>query len=185
MASAKHQRPPDQLRSSFPLTLRGILPFLHAPCTQGFRSGAYMVLYTIMHHFCTAIQWWRFQDPMPSLKINFPKSNSHLEGGPLNSLVWQSMAAIRRPFKDPNHLALQELGWQFHSQLFQGVFSGLINSFNKLSRHQVFQYSLGNSIGPYRYQSINLYVLGPIGTIHIPLREFNHTAQISRWPDQY
>ncbi|MBW0502819.1 hypothetical protein O181_042534 [Austropuccinia psidii MF-1] len=23
------------------------------------------------------------------------------------------MAAIRRPFKDPNHLALQELGWQF------------------------------------------------------------------------
>ncbi|MBW0514219.1 hypothetical protein O181_053934 [Austropuccinia psidii MF-1] len=30
--------------------------FLHAPRTQGCRSGTYMVLYTIMHHFCSAIQ---------------------------------------------------------------------------------------------------------------------------------
>ncbi|MBW0573045.1 hypothetical protein O181_112760 [Austropuccinia psidii MF-1] len=55
MAPGSHQRPPDLL--NFPLTLRGILPFLHAPCTQGCRSGAYMVLYTIMHHFCSEIQW--------------------------------------------------------------------------------------------------------------------------------
>ncbi|MBW0573599.1 hypothetical protein O181_113314 [Austropuccinia psidii MF-1] len=51
MASGNHQRPPDQLSSSFLLTLRGILPFLHASHTQGCRSGAYMVLYTIMHLF--------------------------------------------------------------------------------------------------------------------------------------
>ncbi|MBW0532134.1 hypothetical protein O181_071849 [Austropuccinia psidii MF-1] len=67
------------------------------------------------------------------------------------------MAAIRRPFKDPNHLALQELGWQFHSGLFQGPFSEVINSFNQLTRHQVFQYSLDNSIVPCRHQSINLF----------------------------
>ncbi|MBW0559563.1 hypothetical protein O181_099278 [Austropuccinia psidii MF-1] len=30
------------------------------------------------------------------------------------------MAAIRRPLKDPNHLALQELGWHFHLELFRG-----------------------------------------------------------------
>ncbi|MBW0489152.1 hypothetical protein O181_028867 [Austropuccinia psidii MF-1] len=48
--------PPDKLSSIFPLTLRGILPVLHAPRTQGCRSGAYMVLYTIMHPFCSAIQ---------------------------------------------------------------------------------------------------------------------------------
>ncbi|MBW0567722.1 hypothetical protein O181_107437 [Austropuccinia psidii MF-1] len=41
---------------SIPLNLRGILPFLQAPRTQGCRSRAYMVLYTIMHHFCSAIQ---------------------------------------------------------------------------------------------------------------------------------
>ncbi|MBW0560170.1 hypothetical protein O181_099885 [Austropuccinia psidii MF-1] len=52
-----HQRPPDPLSSILPLTLRGILLLLHAPRTQGCRSGAYMVSYTITHHFCSAIQW--------------------------------------------------------------------------------------------------------------------------------
>ncbi|MBW0592045.1 hypothetical protein O181_131760 [Austropuccinia psidii MF-1] len=162
MASGNHQRPPDQLSSSFPLTLRGILQFLHAPRTQGCRSH-----------------------PIPSFQIKVPNSSAHFEGGFLNSSVWQSTAAIRRPFKDPNHLALQELGWQFHSGLFQGPFSEVINHFNQLSRNQVFQYSLDNSIGPYRHQSTNLYVFGPIGPIHIPLWEFSHTVQISRWPDLY
>ncbi|MBW0478668.1 hypothetical protein O181_018383 [Austropuccinia psidii MF-1] len=169
MASVNHQRPPDQLISIFPLTLRGILPLLHAPHTQDCRSGAYMVLYTIMHHFCLAIQCCRCQYPIPSFQIKVPKFKAHFEGGRLNSSVWKSMAAIRRPFRDSNHLALQELGWLFHSELFQGPFSKVIHSFNQLSRHQVFQYSLDNSIGPYRRQSINLYVLGPIGPIHIPL----------------
>ncbi|MBW0593816.1 hypothetical protein O181_133531 [Austropuccinia psidii MF-1] len=56
------------------------------------------------------------------------------------------------------------------------AFSEVIHNFNQFSRHQVFQYSLDNSIGPYRRQSINLYVLGPIGPIQIPLWEFNHTV---------
>ncbi|MBW0555271.1 hypothetical protein O181_094986 [Austropuccinia psidii MF-1] len=55
--------------------------------------------------------------------MKVPKSNAHFEGGLLSSSVWQSMAAIRRPFKYPNHLALQGLGWQVHSGLFQGAFS--------------------------------------------------------------
>ncbi|MBW0487563.1 hypothetical protein O181_027278 [Austropuccinia psidii MF-1] len=122
---------------------------------------------------------------MPSLQIKVPKSNARFEGGLLNSSVWQSVAAIRRPFKDPNHLALQEMGWKFIQNYPKGPFSEVINSSNQLSRHQVFQYSLENSIGPYRRQSINLYVRSPIGPIHIPLWEFSHTAQISRWSDLY
>ncbi|MBW0590554.1 hypothetical protein O181_130269 [Austropuccinia psidii MF-1] len=39
MAPGGHQRTPDQLSSILPLTLRGILSFLHAPHTQGCRSG--------------------------------------------------------------------------------------------------------------------------------------------------
>ncbi|MBW0549854.1 hypothetical protein O181_089569 [Austropuccinia psidii MF-1] len=95
------------------------------------------------------------------------------------------MAASRRPFKDSNHLAMQELGWYSHSGFFQGSFSEVFHHFNQLSRHQVFQYSLDNSIGSYRRQSINLYVLGPIGPIDIPLWELSRTVQISRWPDLY
>ncbi|MBW0480300.1 hypothetical protein O181_020015 [Austropuccinia psidii MF-1] len=41
-----------------------------------------------------------------------------------------SSAAIRRPFKDPNHLALQELGCHFLSGLSKGQFSEVINLFN-------------------------------------------------------
>ncbi|MBW0472734.1 hypothetical protein O181_012449 [Austropuccinia psidii MF-1] len=58
-------------------------------------------------------------------------------------------------------------------------------AFNQLSRHQVLQYPLGNSIGPYRLYSRKLYGIGPFGTIHIPLWEFNHMVQFSRWPDLY
>ncbi|MBW0572516.1 hypothetical protein O181_112231 [Austropuccinia psidii MF-1] len=120
MAPGTHQRPQDHLSSIFTLTLRGILQFLHAPHTQGCRSGAYMVLYTIMHHFFSAIQWCHFQDPIPSFQIKVSKSNAHFEGGFLSSSVWQSMAAIRRPFKDPNHVALQELGWKFIQDYSKG-----------------------------------------------------------------
>ncbi|MBW0533339.1 hypothetical protein O181_073054 [Austropuccinia psidii MF-1] len=92
MAPGNHQRPPDQLSSILPLTLRGILPFLHAPHTQGCTRGASMVLYTIMHHFCSAIQWGRFrtqfqlsksrsQNPIPILKED---SLTHQSGN-----LWQ------------------------------------------------------------------------------------------------
>ncbi|MBW0520248.1 hypothetical protein O181_059963 [Austropuccinia psidii MF-1] len=62
---------------------------------------------------------------------------------------------------------------------------GGYSSFNQLSRQQVLQYSLDNSIGPYRQQSIIPVCPWPIGPIHIPLWEFNHTVQFSRWPELY
>ncbi|MBW0528084.1 hypothetical protein O181_067799 [Austropuccinia psidii MF-1] len=77
------------------------------------------------------------------------------------------------------------VGLAIHSGLFQGLFSEVIHSFNQLSRYEVLQYSLDNSVGLYRRHSINLYVLGPIGPIHIPLWEFHHTVQISEWQDLY
>ncbi|MBW0564135.1 hypothetical protein O181_103850 [Austropuccinia psidii MF-1] len=61
----------------------------------------------------------------------------------------------------------------------------VLHQFNQLSRHQVFQYSLDNSIDPYRPHSINLYGLSSIGPFHIPLCDENHTVQISRWPELY
>ncbi|MBW0510569.1 hypothetical protein O181_050284 [Austropuccinia psidii MF-1] len=85
MASGNHQR-----SASIPLNLRGILPFLHAPCTQGCRSGAYMVLYTIMHHFAQQFNGdifrtkfhncnSRSQNPMPISKEYF---STHQSGNP-------------------------------------------------------------------------------------------------------
>ncbi|MBW0498170.1 hypothetical protein O181_037885 [Austropuccinia psidii MF-1] len=83
-------KPPEATRSSqsvFPLNSRGFLPFLHTIRTQGCRHGAYMVLYTIIHHFCSAIQWQRFQDTIPPFQIKVPNPNAHLEGGLISSSV--------------------------------------------------------------------------------------------------
>ena len=139
-----------------------------------------MVLYTIMHHFCSAIQWWCFQDPNQGPKIQSPFRRRIFQ---LISLAIHG--SNQKTIQGSQSPGAAGVGLAIHSWLFQGPFSEYINYFNQFLRHQVFQYSLDNSIGPYRWQSINLYVLGPIGPIHIPLWEFSHTAQISRWPDLY
>ncbi|MBW0563147.1 hypothetical protein O181_102862 [Austropuccinia psidii MF-1] len=68
-------QPPEAPRSAqpeIPSTYGECFPSLHAPRTQGCRSGAYMVLYTIMHHFFSAIQCLRFQDPISPFQIKMP-----------------------------------------------------------------------------------------------------------------
>ncbi|MBW0486145.1 hypothetical protein O181_025860 [Austropuccinia psidii MF-1] len=82
-------------------------------------------------------------------KSRSPKPITNFKGGLFSSSVWKSMAAIRRSFQDPNHLALQELGWKFFQDHSRGILGGY-SSFNQLSRQQVIQYSLDNSIDPYR-----------------------------------
>ncbi|MBW0568021.1 hypothetical protein O181_107736 [Austropuccinia psidii MF-1] len=94
------------------------------------------------------------------------------------------MSAIRRSIKDPNHLALQELGWQFFQDHSKGHSQRLLIIQSDVKAEST-QYSLDNSIDPYGQKSINLYILGPIGPIHIPLWEFNHTVQFSRWKELY
>ncbi|MBW0571104.1 hypothetical protein O181_110819, partial [Austropuccinia psidii MF-1] len=136
--------------ASTPLNSRGILSI--SPCTPYSRLQEWCI-YGIIYHYAPFLlinSMVKLSGPNFTIPNQGPKSNAHLKGGFFNSSVWQSMAAIRRPFKDPNHLALQELGWQFHSWTVPRAFSEAIQSFNHLSRHQVFQYSLDNSIGPYR-----------------------------------
>ncbi|MBW0462010.1 hypothetical protein O181_001725 [Austropuccinia psidii MF-1] len=47
------------------------------------------------------------------------KSIPHFKGKPLSHLVLQSLSATRRPFGDPNHLALHELGCNFFHDSFK------------------------------------------------------------------
>ncbi|MBW0460681.1 hypothetical protein O181_000396 [Austropuccinia psidii MF-1] len=61
-----------------------------------------------------------FSGPKYDISIQFTKSVTHFEGKLLSHSVLQSLAATRRPFKDPNHLDLQELGGYFISGLFEG-----------------------------------------------------------------
>ncbi|MBW0509256.1 hypothetical protein O181_048971 [Austropuccinia psidii MF-1] len=61
-----------------------------------------------------------FSGPNYAIPIQVPKSITHFEGSLFSHSLLQSLAATRRPFKDPNHLALQELDFIFFSGLLQG-----------------------------------------------------------------
>ncbi|MBW0478488.1 hypothetical protein O181_018203 [Austropuccinia psidii MF-1] len=69
------------------------------------------------------------------------------------------------------------VGLLFHFRIIQRVILRGYQSFNHSSRQQALQYSLGNSIDPYRLYSSNLYGVGPKGPIHIPMWEFSHTVK--------
>ncbi|MBW0522043.1 hypothetical protein O181_061758 [Austropuccinia psidii MF-1] len=121
MASCNPQRPPDQLKSTLPLNSRGGFPI--PPCTPYSRMQEWC-RYGIKYHYAPFF----LRNPMvtfsgpnciipnqgPKIHYQFLKedSSAHQSG--------KSMAAIRRQFQDPNHLALQELGWQFFQDYSKG-----------------------------------------------------------------
>ncbi|MBW0466564.1 hypothetical protein O181_006279 [Austropuccinia psidii MF-1] len=118
MASGKHQKPPDQLQEKIPLQLRGRL--LLPQCTPYSRIQEWCI-YGIIYHYepfllsnemvtlsgPNYVTPNQVQNPSQILKEDI----SAIQSG-------NSLEATRRPFKDPNHLALQELGCQFSSGLF-------------------------------------------------------------------
>ncbi|MBW0487422.1 hypothetical protein O181_027137 [Austropuccinia psidii MF-1] len=104
--SRGHQAPSIR---GFPSRSGRLLAQLNRPKSAGTRSGACMLLYTIMHHFSSVIQWWPFQEFIMQFRSNYPgKSSTSKEG--FRPPVLKSMAATRRPFEEPNSLAFQVLG---------------------------------------------------------------------------
>ncbi|MBW0574376.1 hypothetical protein O181_114091 [Austropuccinia psidii MF-1] len=139
-------------------------------------------------------------------KLKVPKSKAHFIGGVFSSSVLQSMAASRRLFKDPNHLALQELGGQFNSGLLKGPFLRGITSFQLVFKAESTSASLGqfnwsiqvilkypvwpwpnwaDSVPQFSFQD-GQNCIGPIQTIqtvtHLPgsaLQLFTYTGHLS------
>ncbi|MBW0464204.1 hypothetical protein O181_003919 [Austropuccinia psidii MF-1] len=86
------------------------LSFIHGPCTKGYRRIWYNI------PLCTIFAQQYNGDAFKTKICHFnsiPKSITHFEGRLFSHSVLQSLKATRRPFKDPNHLALQILGCYF------------------------------------------------------------------------
>ncbi|MBW0554349.1 hypothetical protein O181_094064 [Austropuccinia psidii MF-1] len=111
----------------------------------------------------------RSQNPTPILKED---SLTHQSGN-------------QKTFQGSQSPGPAGVGLAISFRIIPRAFSEAIQSFNQLSRHQVFQYSLDNSVGPYRCQSINLYVLGPIGPIQSSTVGIQSHSATSRWPELY
>ncbi|MBW0575381.1 hypothetical protein O181_115096 [Austropuccinia psidii MF-1] len=116
------------------------------------------------------------------------------------------MAAVRRLSKDPKHLSLQELGWQFNSGLLKGPFLRDITSFQSVVKESSTPASLGqfnwsiwvilkypvwawpnweNAVPQFGFQD-GQNCIGPIQTIqpvtHLPgsaLQLFTYTGHLS------
>ncbi|MBW0525336.1 hypothetical protein O181_065051 [Austropuccinia psidii MF-1] len=177
MASGNHQRSPDQLSQPSPqlngysfhsfmpsvLEVAGVVHiWYYIPlCTIFAQQSNGDILRT---HFNPSIS--RSQNPTPISKEDY---STHQ----LDKLWWQSEDSSRIP---TTCICRSSVGTLFRI-IQRGNSQEVLHQFSPLSRHQVFQYSLDNSMNPYRPHSINRYGLGPIGPFHIPLCEFHHTVQ--------
>ncbi|MBW0531201.1 hypothetical protein O181_070916 [Austropuccinia psidii MF-1] len=113
MASGSHQRPPAQHQARIPLQFKGRL-FL-PQCTPYSRIQEYCIYGIIYHYepFLLSNSIVQFSGPnyvIPN-KVPNPSPISKKDVSDIQS--GNSLATTRRPFEDPNHLALQEFGGQF------------------------------------------------------------------------
>ncbi|MBW0527690.1 hypothetical protein O181_067405 [Austropuccinia psidii MF-1] len=118
MASGNHQKPPALLQSRIPLSYRRRL-FL--PQFTPYSRIQEWCIYGIMYHyapFFLSNPMVTFSGPNYVIPKQVPNSSPFSKEDVPAIQSGNSLAATRRPFKDPNHLALQELGCQFSSGLF-------------------------------------------------------------------
>ncbi|MBW0477488.1 hypothetical protein O181_017203 [Austropuccinia psidii MF-1] len=126
LASGNHQRPPAQVQQAFP-SIQGkdspsptySVPRILVWCTYG-------IIYQYAPFFLRN-PMVMFSGPNYAFSMQVPRSITHFKGSLFSQSVLQSLAATRRPFKDPNHLDLQELGCIFFSGLLQEKFQEVIN----------------------------------------------------------
>ncbi|MBW0550319.1 hypothetical protein O181_090034 [Austropuccinia psidii MF-1] len=119
LASGRNQMLPAQVHQDFPSVQGKNSP---SPMYSIPRIQAWCI-YGIIYHYAQNL----LRNPMVMFsgtnyasQIQVPKSLTHFEGSLFSNPVLQSLAATRRPFEDPNHLALQELGCIYFSGLLQG-----------------------------------------------------------------
>ncbi|MBW0487632.1 hypothetical protein O181_027347 [Austropuccinia psidii MF-1] len=150
-------------------------------------------------HFPSRLQPWplavTFIKGLPPNIRETPNFNSnwtHL-AGTKDAISKEYFSVIQscNPWRLPEEHSRSPTTWPCRSwvllsfRILPREISRVHQELNQLSRHQVLQYPLDNSMCPYRLYSSRLYDLSHFGPIHIPLWEFHHTAKFSRWHDLY
>ncbi|MBW0500058.1 hypothetical protein O181_039773 [Austropuccinia psidii MF-1] len=118
LASGNHQRPPAQRKSRILLSFRGRL-FL-PQCTPYSRIQEWCIDGIIYHYvpFLLSNTMVEFSGPNYVIPNQVPNPSPILKEDVSAIQSGNFLVATRRPFKDPSHLALKELGCQFSSGLF-------------------------------------------------------------------
>ncbi|MBW0460823.1 hypothetical protein O181_000538 [Austropuccinia psidii MF-1] len=184
MASGNHQRPPAQFQKGFPSIKGNNFPSFMDPVPKD--PGMVHIWYNIP--LCAIFSQKSNSDAFRTQICHF--NSSPQIHHPFQRKTFQSFSlaipdSYKKTIQGPQPPGSTGVGLLFHSRIIQSVISRGYQSFNQMSRHQALQYSLDNSIGPYRLYSSNLYGLCPFEPINIPLWYFSHTVQFSRRTDLY
>ncbi|MBW0588279.1 hypothetical protein O181_127994 [Austropuccinia psidii MF-1] len=181
MASGNHQRPPDQLSKHSP-QLKGDLSI--PPCTPYSRLQQWCI-YGIIYHYAPFLlnnSMVMFSGPNSTIPNQGPKIQRPFRRRTFQLISLAIHGGNQRTIQGSQSPGPAGVWLAILFRIIPRAFSEVIQSFNQLSSNQVTQYSLDNSIGPYRRQSINLYVLGPIGPIQSSTVGIQSHSSFSRWP---
>ncbi|MBW0570334.1 hypothetical protein O181_110049 [Austropuccinia psidii MF-1] len=119
LASGNHQRPPAQVQKAF-ASIQG--KYSPSPMYSVPRIQAWCI-YGIIYHYEPIFlrnPMVMLSGPNYAIPVQVSKIHDPFQRNSFQSFSLSIPDATRRPFEDPNHLALQELGCIFLPGLFQG-----------------------------------------------------------------
>ncbi|MBW0509734.1 hypothetical protein O181_049449 [Austropuccinia psidii MF-1] len=126
-----------------------------------------------------------FSGPNSMIPSQGPKIQRPFQRRTLQLISLAIHGGYQKTIQGPQPSGPAVVGLAIISGLLQGLFSEVIN-------HSISCQGSKSLNTPWTTQLVHtgsnqlyLYVIGPIEPIHIPLWEFNHTAQFSGWPELY
>ncbi|MBW0525937.1 hypothetical protein O181_065652 [Austropuccinia psidii MF-1] len=167
MGSGNHQRPLDQLGSVLPLNSRGIPPI--PPCTPYSRLQEWCI-YGIIYHYASVLlrnSIVKFSGPNSMIPNQGPKIKLPFRRRTLQLISLAIHGGYQKTIQGPQPPSPAGVGLEIISGLFQGPFSEVINHSISCEGRKYFNISWTTQLVHTGSNQLYLYVLGPIGLIHI------------------
>ncbi|MBW0512572.1 hypothetical protein O181_052287 [Austropuccinia psidii MF-1] len=169
--------PLDQLSSILPLISRGILPI---PPWIPYSRFQEWCIYGIIYHYASFLlsnSMVTFSGPKSMISNEGPKIKCPFQSRILQLISLAIDGGYQKTIQGPQPPAPAGVGLAIFSALFQGLFSEVIHHSISFQGRKYFNTTCTTQLVHTGSNQLYLYVLGPIGPIHIPLWEFNHTVQ--------
>ncbi|MBW0497532.1 hypothetical protein O181_037247 [Austropuccinia psidii MF-1] len=175
MASGNHQRPPDQLSNPSP-QLKGDFPI---PPRIPYSRLQEWCIYGIIYHytpFLLSNSMVMLSGPNSMIPNQGPKIQHSFQRSTLQLISLEINGSYQKTIQGPQPPGPEGVGLAIISGFFQGPFSELINHSISCQGSKYLNNPWTTQLVHTGSNKLYLYVPGPIGPIHIPLWEFNHTV---------
>ncbi|MBW0567106.1 hypothetical protein O181_106821 [Austropuccinia psidii MF-1] len=184
MAYGNHQRPLDKLSNPSP-QLKGYFPI--PPCIWYSRLQEWCIYGMIYHYapFLLINSMVTFSVPNSMIPNQGPKIQCPFWRRTLQLISLEIHGGYQKTSQGPQPPGPARVGLEIISGFFQGPFSEVIHHQISFQGSKYFNTPWTTQLVHTGRNQLYLYVLGPIGPIHIPLWELNHTVQFPRCSELY